>query len=1446
MKLSCRLNEGEFSRKIYFYKEGDDFSNILIAKAKIDAKIEEKRVEFEGKIKTAREKRREWLAACEAVGLKVVEKDSSGALEDIQKRDAEGKLIECSLIVEVDNVEKAQKAIQICKEKNLMALPIGAKTSGLGVFEAMGTANQKGFDGVLGIQMREFMSYQTDESIAESIPASALIEVPEPPHTGYELIRHKTLPLALLKSAAFPEDPQKPHRVIAHAGCSVDVVNQFLADKLHNDRYAYRIINDLTTRESAQLGGVISTGAEGGNRSKPSEDIFSTTVINGNGEKKTLDKVQSEKIIGLNGATLVTQVEFEVTAMPQHEHAIFIPIKGEKVEMWKNMLKLQQSLKKYCRSKQENGRILEGASESGFIITGMEPLSRSALDIATESSATDATDPGIKATLNEKKDQVGVYVTFRTSYAEDDFENYFMKLIEEEGMKDLLAQKCDIENHLEDDLQTTRVKVSDGVTTHGSIQILNQKEHARLDKLRHGAPSHSKEKAEQLGGQTMSSDLNIRFSSEDPEENDRAAAAVAEIYDQYISFFPPEEGFRVVLYGHLHPGLTEKGGGFDPHIRVIFELSNPHSRSDAPEKVISMKKKQAWLYQRLMALEGKHGIQIRCPEKSRFTNQEYWKWLCIYQPAEARSYLEAVEELGYSKDGAGKPDRAIIGARIPHELPGTLKAVPGGIKALLNEDLIGTQPVGEERIAGLDPILRNYWKAILEFSQLSHRGGAVKRMMGETQREIHEQFGLSEDQYSFFIESPQEAKAIVARNFGPNYASEGYRVIHVKARSVEELAGKFPPGEKTFYVVHLEGIGVPKGLSVLIAPHRAIRDAYERTMDGRNTAAFRNLYTMWEKWPHETEETPNLPAITALGLILQKKNLSRQKGKKRLSPLITTNPGPAQIHPAVLEGADELIENLQRELSPKRQKEIIRKFKEFVGIPKNHKTAFAVSATQCMQMLAETLAPKRDTVKVIQVTNDAFSERLNSVLVGEGVEVDRIQTPWTTSENSELDRVVDEMVASMDPDRKNLILLTPHKTSTTADFDPNILIRALRKKGKMVGRDYHMVCDVTSGIGARHYATDKDPDIGFDRVPFGMFGAFTKGMGQPSGTSFISLPPQVADYLDINENLSSKDEFNLARKLKETTNGKITNPIGLAMLGQKLEADQKAGRTPEKIQEETRKKVYLLLGWMERHPDLMTLTPNALDASPLLFGIFSQSKNLVVAKRILADVFGYYIGGGYGAPYEKEAIRLYLPNIAYDDLENLLAALDHVLQLDDVVKTRGEKKPNIALREPHNPLGVLERLMNDFSVDDIFKDSSGLHWLERVFKTWNANQTEATDKVGMDVFDSNGSEYTIKAKIYGHKDNLGEMRKIVELKDGNDKSIVDHYKEYLLVEKEIREKITRNPEAKYMEDADFTGEMDLLIARAKTILIHIALLLRKYVGIAARDKKGRIVWPVVA
>ncbi|PJC36668.1 hypothetical protein CO046_04600 [Candidatus Peregrinibacteria bacterium CG_4_9_14_0_2_um_filter_53_11] len=1531
-------------------RNGELISHIAAAKKKIQHEIETTAAAYEAKIRSAQESRTRLIDGLRSKngGIKIRTEHDPNTVDHIVEAgtasvDDAGKLIETNFQIEVSSEQEVVDAINYCKENRLLAMPIGAKTSALGVFEAMHAAAVNGLNGVVGIVIKDITGDQDGSAIALSIPEYNTEE--------YELVRHPNLPIALLKSTDFRA---RPHRIIAYAGAHIEDANIFLNKEIKDKKYRFRLMPDPTSKAEAQIGGVVATGAEGGNRTKASEDVLRARMINGNGELIDAGPEELSKLVGLNGnAGIITEAEFEVSAFPKNEHALFIPVNGSGKDAWKNMLRIQQLLKKFCRPDGENSRLQERNEYDGLIITGIEPLSRNAIDIATEAS-TKPFDKKLNKVMGSH--DFGLYITCSS----------FEKDLNLEFLEEILGM--DIEEGEADGDDFFLSKKADE-KSFSRFAVFQHQEHKRMDEIRHGAPSHSREKARKLGGVTSSTDLNIRIETDDETEQELAQEALGAIFSEFTDSFDDRNGFRVAVYGHMHPGVG-MGGGINPHIRVLFELSNPSSRRHAPEQVLAMKDQQKKLYRKLLALDGKYGIKILCPEKSRFTNAEYWNWLCLYKPEEAEKYLQAVVEGGYARDDQGRPTIPTLGARIPHEMPGSLPRQPGAVGEILDRGYIFDDEELIPDVPNMPPVVQKYLHSILELSQLSHRGAEVKRLFAEVDRTIHEKFRLSNRQYAFHIESAREGEAIVQRNLGD---SHDYNIEYVSLSSLDALKAEtplFPDDGKTFYVVNFEGIGVLPGLSLLITPHQAVKDSYENK---NNKAAFRNLHDMWARWPAETSETPNIPAVASLGLILQQdeiapRNEAKTTGRQTYLPVVlskyekeiskaatekgfrydketvmlptdtegepdmqtlqarlaeaashterdlvktwtfrfqnpegkivreveyltaserfyveawvdpklreeledvvylwrdgqenrqilTANPGPGQLHESIRSPQKllKLLELLKQHngngLSPELQKEIIEKFRHFVGIPSSHKLGFLGSATQCMQQLAEAISRNESAFEVIQVTNGSFSERLNEVLTKHLKKVNRITTPWTTSEHSELKPVVARIKDAIAKagSKRPVIFVTPHKTSTSADFLPDHLLKALKEEGLIQGRDFDMICDVTSGIGARHYATLDDPDTGEGRIPFGgWFGSFQKGMGLPPGIAFLSLSPQLAQRLGYGSTVEeSTPDFNLSASLDAASNGSVNNPLALALLREKLSAEQEQKRTPETIQAEAREKINMVMGWMDTHADLMPLVQNAVDRSPLLMGIFSQSKNLVVARRLLSEIFGYHIGAGYG-PYSSEAIRLYLPNLTLRDTERLLTALDHVLTLDDVVKTRGENIPNIALREPHDPLAVIDRLSRDLSADDIFKDEAGLGWLDRIVKTYNAGVEPPRRRKMRGRLPATTNAYDEKAGIYNFDRNIRAMEAILNLSDTNGHTILMHYTLLQDNLSNIRDMIAGAPEEIYNESDDFTAMVNFYLTQARESLTTISQLLKQYTETAERDADGFVIWPLAA
>lgn len=1336
---------------------------------------------------------------------------NSRRFDYLQEGDDGGHEVQMNFKVEVSTISEAKSAIAFCKANGLMALPIGSKTSALGVFQVMDLAKQKGLKGVVGIQVTDFNDLGDGHATSKS-PCDKFLKIPEYDVSRYDLIKHPSIPVAILKSHSFPESSEFPHRVIAHAGAKVADVRAFLNQVCQSDKYRFALMSEPTSEKEAHIGGVISTGAEGGNRAKPSDDILSATIVNGDAEEVALSRAESQKIVGLNGSGgLVMQAEFEATALPKYEYSFFIPVSGDsEQEAWINMLRLQKVLSQYSATK-ATGRVLEGDNDDGFLITGMEPLSKSAYEMALSKFGSDDQRALGDVSAKYNNHPYGLYITCSSFEGRGAISDFLDTSVFQSVMADVdscIAKEGEEEGKIWDEL----------------VLFDPNKQAGTMNRLRHGAPTASREKAKDLGGITASSDLNIRFTSGDSELDDLGRVEVSKLFAEYIDGFDSSDGMKVAVYGHLHPGIGI-GGGVDPHIRVIFELSDPGSRYNAPEQVLAMKAKQKQLYRKLMALHGKYGIEIMCPEKSRFTNAEYWNWFILNYPDEARGYVDAVQRNGYSHNPDGSLDMSILGSRLPHEMAGAVPRSPGGVKALLDGGLA----------SDASDIVDAHWAAILDLAQLPAGSPEIKRLTGDTLATIQDKFGLTNRQYPMFIDDPGDCEAMLRRNFG-DYEGLGYKVQKIALANTEML--NFSRSDpKTFYVVDLSDAGVPPGLCIMIAPHDGIKQAYDSTVSGTNKTSYGNLYNMWAKWPYECDDVPNIPAIAVLALKLQANDQQCQAYGGSRNVHIADSTG------VNLDSAAAHVDH-SSEMSSEDQQAAVLALQTKLGVPHKFEMAFTSSRLQAIQMFAEAVANNSDSVNLMQVTNDAGSDSAFKVFRSSGIDVKRIQTPWTTSEYSELDYVATQLCSQMEDEKANVIFVTPHKGATTADFRPDRLVEALKARGKVMGKDYYMVCDIDNAAMARDYATVDVVDEAFKRVPFnGVIGSLRSSVGQPMPFAFAGLTPALSSAIGLRD---AEDDSTLKRRFAESAEGRVRNPLALRMTHEVVKKPQSVAE----VQAETAKKVNLVMGWLERHDDLMVLVPNRLDQSPLTIGILSQAKNLSAAKRILAEVFGYYVESGHG-PYAKESISFDLPKIAYDHLKKLLTALDVVLDLEDVAGR--EHVPNVALREPHNPLSVIERLAGNITVDDIFRDNSGLQWLHRLVKTFNAGVAgEEMVDIGGHRPDNSSGGFNKKAKIYHHDDNLAEMRKILGLKDDETGCSIGYfYGQYLAAEAGIRAKMALDPDHKYAEGDVFSDEVDAFLTAAKAALGKISYLLHKYVdgpngNAAARDQQDRVKWPIVA
>ena len=1290
-----------------------------------------------------------------SIGLRVKSFGTDQAINDIFEIDDTGRMIETFFKVVVQDSLEAKKLVDFCSKNDLGILPIGAKTSAIGLFEVHTHALRIGLKGVVGVYLQR--------SEVKLVGGS---------DSAFEAIYSEDKSIMVLKS----KTSKQKHKVIAHSAVTVSEVNDFLNQTLDSSNVYYRIMPDPTSMAEAQLGGIISTGAQGGNRTNAAHDIRRVWLINADGVESCVEGDEAKNLVGLNGcAGLVVQAEFEVSAFPKYEHGLFIPvgkIADESTKRWRDLFSVQELLRPFCQD------TTDAVQE---VVTGIELLSTKGLMLAKDKHGSDFLDKLIK--LNEQN-EFGLFITFNSSHPIGSEEALLGPV-----MRALMGPVKNIEQIKFDNNDC--IKVDSDSKPYDLIFYLSDSELVLLDKVRHAVPYSSRELARRMGGVTESTDINIRVNSNDESERSKAYDSLASVYAKYLSGFVTEDGFDAVVYGHMHPGYGI-GGGIDPHIRVIFELSNPGSRYNAPEQVTGIKKRKSSFERSILALNGKNGIAINVPEKSCFGSVEYWNWLCLGNREFADKRLELVEKYGTSS-----AKKELFSFRVPRRTPKYLNPPSDYIQLFSS-------------------------RSAISLCRAPSKSASTQKINLALHALLHERFKLSDDQYTFILEDSADINEILKTN--------NISCSVVELSFDQALRGEASDGAKIYSIV-CKNLPYAESSKILVISTDNIKSS-------KSTCPVGSILSMWQMWPYfNSEYSATICAVAICKFLLDEKTPKDSKEQKSIkSQAVYAGVTPAKF-------TDQIEQDFSSDAANNSETNASDKIKNIIGIPSDYSVNFLGSIRQAVLTIAKQCALKSKQVKVTIIHGDPYADTILEIFKSQNVDVSAIRIPWTTAENSQLTYVTNKLVDIFTASRignadssskpvSHLVLMVPHKSTTTADVHPDHLVKALSEKDLLMGRDYHLVCDLSSSAGARHYSKLLSPDTGRFRISFtGVLGSFHGAFGLPVGCCFMSLSPAIVEMLEMGQVLSkcSVNHSNYNRWLSSFVKNEY------------LPTNEK--------EQECYKKFRLVLGWLEKHQDLICLVPNSVDQSPALLGIFSQAKNLSVARRLLRDMFGHVVDPGYGS-FEKESIRIYLANITEEELLRLLSCLDIVLELPDVILTRGENIPNIALREPHDPLVVIERLSQNLTVDDLIRNQPALAWLSRLIKTFNSNVDDLT-QVPIDGEHASG-EYKMKARIYAAGVNLREMQKILNLRDAETKlDIVFHYELFRDVERHIRRRVMTDTNAVWGDDGN-SAAIKVLLNNAKEHLTQLAHLLGKFVKgedpscKASFDDEGRVRWPIVA
>jgi hypothetical protein len=805
-----------------------------------------------------------------------------------------------------------------------------------------------------------------------------------------------------------------------------------------------------------------------------------------------------------------------------------------------------------------------------------------------------------------------------------------------------------------------------------------------------------------------------------------------------------EDNYKIILlerwpdlerydYGHaLEPNGMPKvdhEGGVNLHERLSFPKNSPYHRHDGPETEAGIKKAKKYHQMDLFALDGVFGIEVRIPEKSLVTNSEFWHWFRLKYPQKAERALKVISANGIAEDGT-----AVLAYRLPPPTPGTIPQLKGGLKGLMNKEVLAKYESAKTPNEKYK-IIAQYLGPVLDIADESHRGAMIEALVGETTRLIHEKLNLSSEQYPFFVGEALEVPSIVTRNLGDDAINSGrYKVETITVNSFEELDSlKLEEDQDTFYAVEIQGLGVPKGLCIMIAPRQAISESWDRTQQGINKTGFRNLTDMVKKWPYGTEETPNTPLIALLGLTLDQERLDEQEGKEVPYKKINLTPGPTAIVDDIHEQVEEVIANIDT-LNEKDFSAVLQAVIDHVEFGDGLIAAFE-AATQVMQMHAMSLktAVDNDEVCPIYICTGSFSNRnfdiANHVLGKD--KVHSILLPETTSPATLMDYTVDSLIKVIDANEGKMpvIHMATSETSVTTHVYPHQIVDALKARGLTLDKDYCLVCDITSGAAGVDYARDNGD--GTRSIPASaVFFSCQKAFGLPPGEAFdiTRRDSPLRKFKGItDDDLAARQEqareFSLAQRYADSLEGKVICPLGLQFMEQALNGDNV--KTPAETQAHARKLIALWGAVLmdANRPHNTHLAQDSRDRSPNIHGEVTTRTNAQQEIRA-AHEMGVILASLYGN-YGPDGNRKLASRVSYDDAALAAVILHRLRELDDIRHTRNPLHPTLACREPillHRTLRWLAQ--GEISLDDILMSHSATNYVGNLIHTRNAIRLE--------------------------------------------------------------------------------------------------------------------------
>ena len=350
--------------------------------------------------------------------------------------------------------------------------------------------------------------------------------------------------------------------------------------------------------------------------------------------------------------------------------------------------------------------------------------------------------------------------------------------------------------------------------------------------------------------------------------------------------------------------------------------------------------------------------------------------------------------------------------------------------------------------------------------------------------------------------------------------------------------------------------------------------------------------------------------------------------------MYTFNPGPSAVYPAVRQYLTDAFDEGWLSAPHRSDKvtglvrQTVADFKTKLNVPQDYTVLFTSSATECWEILAQSLTPRRS----FHLHNGDFGEKW--------LKYAQALRPASTGQAFGLDELPDVATLPFAPDDTDLVCITQNETSTATQLREGFILNLYNRLGGAL-----LAVDATSSLAGLNLKYIK-ADI--------WFGSVQKCFGLPAGLGVLILSPRaVAQAKAVND----RAHYNglpaaLAQMLNFQTNY-TPNVLGIYLLSRVL-ADREPIKTVHQHLVERAEKLY---AFFEQATPLTPLITNLETRSTTVIGLRGEPALIEEIKQKAREA-GLHLGSGYG-PLKNTTIRIAnfpaVPDVAMEALVQFFA-----------------------------------------------------------------------------------------------------------------------------------------------------------------------------------------------